>query len=95
MRFTLIKDRIRMYLLFDFHGKDMTFELEGKLHTVNGFAQLEPLSGRLGSSPIPKSALESSMQRMMDSPQARQALRLPANVSDVHVEDGKIVATFK
>jgi hypothetical protein len=84
-----------MYLLFDFHGKNMTFELEGTLHTVDGFAQFEPLSGRLGALPIPKSALQSSMQRMMDSPQARQALRLPANVSDLHVEDGQIVATFK
>ena len=95
LRLVLIKDRIHMYLAFDFHGKDLTFELEGKVRTVNGFAEFEPLSGKLGALPIPKSALQSSMHRMMESPRTREALRLPSNLSDVHVEEGRIVATFK
>jgi hypothetical protein len=95
LRLILKGDRIRMYMAYDFHGKEVTFELESKLHTSNGLLQFEPLSGKLGALPIPRSALQSSMQKMMDSPEGRQAMRLPSNLSDLRVEEGKMVATFR
>jgi hypothetical protein len=95
LRLNLMQDRIRMYLVLDFHGKDVTVELEGKLRTENGFLRFDPLSGKVGAMPIPKSTLESSMRKMMNSPEARENLRLPGNLKDVHVEDGRIVATFE
>jgi len=95
LRLILSGDHIRMYLAYDFHGKEVTFELESKLHTSSGLLQFEPLSGKLGALPIPRSALQSSMRKMMDSPEARRAMRLPGNLSDLRVEEGKMVATFR
>ena len=93
-RLKIIEDRVRMYLVLDLRGRNLTVELEGKMHAKDGFLQFDPLSGRIGALPIPKSTLVSRMQAMMDSPEMRESLRLPANVKDVYVEDGRIVATF-
>ncbi len=84
-----------MYVLVDAYGKDLTLEVESKLRTVNGAVQFEPQSGKIGALPIPKSLLQSSMKKMMNSPEGRELLRLPHNMSDVHIEDGRIVATFR
>ncbi len=95
VRITLSNDLMRMYVLVDAYGKDLTLEVESKLRTINGAVQFEPVSGRIGALPIPRSLLESSMKKMMNSPEGRELLRLPHNMSDVHIEDGKIVATFR
>ena len=44
----LIDDRARAYVVFDFHGKDMTLQLEGKLGADNGYLQFAPVSGQIG-----------------------------------------------
>jgi uncharacterized protein YpmS len=95
MKLQLKQDRMRIYVLFNGYGKDMTVDFEGKLHTENGYVLFEPISGKIGALPIPRSALQSSMRRMMNSPQSREALRLPENLSDIHVEGGRIVASFR
>ena len=94
MKVTIVEDRLRLYVVLDFHGKDLALQVEGKLHTEKGLLRFEPLSGKVGALPIPRSALQSSMRKMMNSPEGREALRLPSNVSDVHVEDEKIVSTL-
>src|SRR5712675_2007047 len=73
----LIDDRVRAYVVFDFHGKDMTLQLEGKLGASNGYLQFEPISGQLGSFPLPQSTLETAVQKMMDSPDHREKFKLP------------------
>lgn len=88
-------DRVKAYVVFDVHGKDMTLELEGKLGATNGYLQFQPVSGRIGSLPIPQSTLESAVQRLMESPDNREKLRLPADISDLHIENGELVATYK
>jgi len=90
----LIDDRVRAYVLFDFHGKDMTLQLEGKLGASNGYLHFAPISGQLGSFPIPQSTLETAVQKMMDSPDNREKLKLPAEMSDLKIENGEIVATY-
>lgn len=91
----LIEDRVRAYVVFDVHGKDMTLQLEGRLGAENGYLRFEPLSGQLGSLPIPQSTLESAVRRLMDTPENREKLKLPADISDLRIENGEIVAKYQ
>jgi hypothetical protein len=88
-------DLVKTYVVFDFHGKDLSLELEGHLGTQDGYLNFEPVGGKLGSFPLPQSALESAVQKMMDSPENREKLRLPADISDVEVENGQVVVSYK
>jgi hypothetical protein len=95
VKMELIEDRVRAYVVFDFHGKDMTLQLEGKLGSSNGYLQFEPVSGQIGSFPIPQSALETAVQKMMDSPENREKFKLPAEMSGIKIENGEVVATYQ
>lgn len=95
VKIQLVEDRIKTYILFDMHGKDMTLELEGRLASSGGYIQFEPTAGRIGSLPIPPSALQTAVRRMMDSPENRETLRLPPNVSELHVANGEVVVTYQ
>jgi hypothetical protein len=91
----LIEDRVRAYVVFDFHGKDMTLQLEGKLGAEDGYLHFEPVAGQIGSLPIPKSTLEAAVARMMESPENREKLKLPNDMSGLKIENGEVVATYK
>lgn len=91
----LIEDHVRAYVVFDFHGKDLTLQLEGRLGANNGYLRFAPTRGQLGSLPIPQSTLEAAVQRLMDSAENREKLKLPAEVSDLRIENGEIVATYR
>jgi len=91
----LVEDRVRAYVVFDFHGKNLTLQLEGRLASANGYIRFEPVSGQLGSLPIPQSALETAVQRMMDSPENREKLKLLPEISDLRIENGELLATFR
>ncbi len=91
----LIDDRVKAYVVFDVHGKDMTLQLEGRLGAQNGYLHFEPISGQIGSLPIPQSTLASAVQRLMDSPENREKLRLPSGISDLRIQNGEIVASYK
>jgi hypothetical protein len=95
VRVELIEDRARAYVVFDLHGKDMTLQLEGRLSAENGYLRFEPVAGQFGSLPIPQSALESAVQRLMESPENREKLRLPDGMSSLKIENGELVATYK
>ena len=41
----LVDDRVRAYVVFDLHGKDVTLQLEGKLGAENGYLNFVPVSG--------------------------------------------------
>jgi hypothetical protein len=88
-------DQVRAYVVFDVHGKDMTLELVGKLGAQDGYLKFEPVSGHIGALPIPQSTLESAVQRLMDSPENRDKLKLPADIADMHIENGQLVATYQ
>jgi hypothetical protein len=57
--------------------------------------RFEPLGGQIGSFPIPLSALESAVQRLMDSPENREKLKLPPEISDLRIQNGEVVASYK
>jgi hypothetical protein len=91
----LTDDRVKAYVVFDVHGKDMTLQLEGRLGAQNGYLHFEPLGGQIGSLPIPQSTLESAVQRLMNSPENREKLRLPSEISDLRIQNGEVVASYK
>jgi hypothetical protein len=91
----LIEDRVRAYVVFDFHGKDMTLQLEGKLGAEDGYLHFKPVAGQIGSLPIPQSTLETAVRRLMESPENREKLKLPADMSGLKIENGEVVATYK
>ena len=91
----LIDDRVKAYVVFDVHGNDMTLQLEGRLGAQNGYLHFEPLSGQIGSLPIPQSTLESAVQRLMDSPENREKLKLPSEISNLRIQNGEVVASYK
>ena len=91
----LIDDHVRAYVVFNLHGKDMTLQLEGKLRADEGFLQFVPLSGQIGALPIPQATLEAAMRKMMDSPENREKLKLPSDLSDLRIENGEVVAQYQ
>lgn len=91
----LIEDRVKAYVVFDVHGKDMTLQLEGRLGAQNGYLRFAPLSGQIGSLPIPQATLESAVQRLMESPENREKLKLPTEISDLRIQNGEVVANYK
>lgn len=95
VKINLIEDRVRAYVLFDFHGKDLSLQLEGRLHAEDGYLHFEPTSGQIGSLPIPQASLETAVHKMMDSAENREKLRLPPDLRDMHIENGQIVVSYK
>lgn len=87
-------DQVHAYVVFDVHGKDLTLDLVGKLGAADGYLKFEPVSGRIGSLPIPQSALESAVRQLMESPENREKLKLPADIADLHIENGELVTTY-
>jgi hypothetical protein len=91
----LVDDRVPAYVVFDVHGKDMTLQLEGKLGAENGFLRFEPISGQVGALPIPQATLEAAVRKMMESPENREKLKLPSDISDLKIQNGEVVAKYQ
>jgi hypothetical protein len=91
----MVGDLVKAYVIFDFHGKDISLELDGHLSSDNGFMKFEPVSGKLGSLPLPQSTLNAAVEKMMASPENRDKLRLPADISDIKIVDGQAVIQYK
>jgi len=95
VKIQLIDDRVKAYVVFDVHGKDMSLQLEGRLSVQNGYLNFEPVSGQIGSFPIPQSALESAVRRLKESPENREKLKLPPQIADLRIENGEVVASYR
>jgi hypothetical protein len=91
----LVDDHVRAYVVFDVHGKDVTLQLVGKLGADNGFLKFEPVSGQIGSLPIPQAVLEAAVRKMMESPENREKMKLPSDVSNLKIENGEVVTQFQ
>jgi hypothetical protein len=88
-------DQVHAYVVFDLHGKEMSLDLVGRLGAFDGYLKFEPVSGHIGSLPIPQSALESAVRQLMESPVNREKLRLPSDVADLRIENGELVTTYR
>jgi hypothetical protein len=88
-------DLVKAYVVFDYHGKDLSLELDGHLASENGYLKFEPVAGKLGSLPLPQSTLDSAVQKMMASPENREKLKLPDDISDIQIVNGNAVVSYK
>jgi hypothetical protein len=88
-------DMVKAYVVFNFHGKDLSLELNGHLRADNGYLRFDPVSGAIVSMPLPHSALLASVKQLMESDENREKLRLPPDISDLQIENGQAVVTYK
>lgn len=88
-------DLVKAYVVFDFHGKDLSLELDGHLGAQDGYLKFEPVAGKLGSLPLPQATLDAAVDKMMASPENRDKLKLPNDISDIHIENGQAVVSYK
>jgi len=88
-------DLVKCYVIFDFHGKDLSLELDGHLATQDGYVKFVPVAGKLGSLPLPQSTLDAAVQKMMASPENREKLKLPPDISDIQIQNGQAVVSYK
>jgi hypothetical protein len=51
VKVTMHDDRVEAYVVFNFHGEDLSLDLEGKLGVNDGVLQFQPTQGTLGSLP--------------------------------------------
>ena len=91
----MVGDLVKAYVIFDFHGKDLSLELDGHLSSDGGYIKFDPVGGKLGSLPLPLSTLQAAVDKMMNSPENRDKLKLPPNVSDIQVQNGQAMVTYK
>ncbi|HKS80599.1 MAG TPA: hypothetical protein VJR23_03770 [Candidatus Acidoferrales bacterium] len=95
VRVDMVGDMIMAYVVFNIHGKDLSLELNGHLHAEDGYLKFEPVSGKLGSLPLPQSTLDAAVKRLMSSPENRENLKLPPDIADVRIENGQAVLIYK
>jgi hypothetical protein len=88
-------DLVKAYVTFDFHGKDLALELDGHVGTADGYLTFDPVAGKLGSLPLPQSTLQSAVDKMMASPENREKLRLPPDISNIAISNGQAVISYK
>jgi hypothetical protein len=88
-------DLIKAYVVFDFHGKDLSLELDGHLGVENGYMKFIPVAGKLGSLPLPQSTLDAAVDKLMSSPENREKMKLPDGIGDVQIADGQAVVSYK
>ncbi len=91
----MVGDVVKAYVIFNFHGQDLSLELDGHIHAENGYLKFEPTSGSIGSMPLPAATLQSVAERILDSPENRDKMKLPAGVSNIRVVDGQVVVDYK
>jgi hypothetical protein len=89
----LIEDRVRLWALFDFHGKDMTLTLEGRLHVEGGILRLDATDMWFASLPVPHAALKSAVNRIYSDPANLEKFRVPPDIADIQIVDGRLIVT--
>ena len=91
----MVGDIVKAYVVFNFHGQDLSLELDGHLGAQDGYLKFEPVAGRLGSLPLPQSTLDAAVAKMMSSPENREKLKLPDDINNIQIQDGHAVVSYK
>ncbi len=91
----MVGDIVKAYVIYNFHGQDLSLELDGHLGAQDGYLKFEPVAGKLGSLPLPQSTLDAAVAKMMESPENRAKLKLPDDIKDLQIQDGHAVVSYK
>lgn len=94
LRINLNGDLLRVYLVFISYGQDLSLILEGRVRVKEGYLDLEPTAGQLGSFPIPRFVLNRAVQRLFESTENREKFKLPQEINDIRVENSELVISF-
>jgi hypothetical protein len=86
----LLEDSLRAYVVYDFHGVELTMVLAGRLFVRDGYLRFEPAGGKLGRLPLPQASLQGAVQRLFDAPENKEKFRLPAQIEDIGIRQGKL-----
>jgi hypothetical protein len=54
-----------------------------------------PISGKLGSLPLPQSTLNEAVDKLMSSPENREKLKLPDDINNIQIVNGQAVVQYK
>lgn len=76
-------------------GKDVYVTLGGNLAVQNGALQFTPTEMKMGSLPVPISAVESTLREKLNSPEMRDRMKLPDSIKDIRIENGELVLQSK
>ncbi|HEX4002748.1 MAG TPA: hypothetical protein VHX36_08870 [Candidatus Acidoferrales bacterium] len=88
-------DLVKAHVIFNLHGKDMSLDLDGHLVSEDGYLKFEPVDGKLGSLPLPQSVLDAAVDKLMSSPENRDKMKLPDGISDIQIQNGQAVVSYK
>jgi hypothetical protein len=95
VRIEILADTLRIYALFDMHGMDVSLELEGRPEVRDGYIKMEPVRGKLGSLPLMAGTLKSVVDRLFESPENKEKFKIPPDIRDVRVEQGRLVVVSR
>ncbi len=95
LRVKISGDLLRAYAVFDFHGRNLSLLLEGRVRVEHGYLQVDPTSAQIGSLPIPKATLEHVVNRLFDSPQNRETFALSPMISTVDISQGHLFVGYR
>jgi uncharacterized protein YpmS len=84
------KRSIRLYAIFDIHGKKLLLELDGSPMVVEGYFEMNITGGKLGALPIPSFLLQQLEARIFDSPQNKEYFKMPSGIQDIVIQDGQL-----
>lgn len=94
VKIDLVGDQVRGYIVFDFHGKDLSLILEGRLRVENGYLRLDPTAVKLGSLSVPQATVSRAVERLFNSPENREKFRLPPEIRDIRIQNGELVVSY-
>lgn len=95
VKVNLLENGVRTYVVFNMHGADLSLVLEGQLTVRDSHLRFVPTAGKLGSLPLPQSALDSAVKRLFDAPENEEKFRVPADVADIRVEGYRLVVSYR
>ena len=95
LRVNLSGDVLRAYAVFDFHGRNLSLLLEGRVKVQDGYLRLEPTSAKIGSLPIPKLTLDGVVKRLFNSPENRESFQVSPAISTVDIRHGRLFVAFR
>ena len=65
------------------------------VRVAGGYLHFDPLSGKLGLLPLPQSALDNAVRRMLESPENKEKFRLPPGINDIRIEGGELFVVYR
>ena len=95
LKVKLVGDQLRAYAVFDFHGRNLSLLLGGRVLVKDGYLRLQPTEGKIGSLPIPQVTLDGVVRRLFDSDQNREIFQLSPQISSVDIRHGKLFVAYR